>query len=334
MNTRFGTGMRRSIALVATGLVLTLAVGCSSHQSDGTRGAPASVTPSIAESKTPFEAGGAGIADAPQAPAPPGGPANDTTVQKDIVTTGTMRMTVASPREAADKFVDATVGAGGHVESRSEQSGQGRPTVELVLRIPSSKVDGVLEQIGTLGTIDSMQIGHEDVTAQRVDLDARIRALQTSVDRLLDLMSKAASTSALLEAESTLTERQAELDSLKSQRAALGDQIAYSTITVDLATEPEVIAPGGFSGAVEDGWDALVKLGGGIAATFGFLLSWIPIFALFAGAVWLLRRRQLRQQPKVAPATFGPATAESAQVESARPQPVSVDEPAGEKPTH
>jgi hypothetical protein len=309
--------MRRSTALAATALVLMLAAGCSSHDADGTRAAPASVTPSAAESKTPFVAGGAGIADAPQAPAPPGGPANDTTVQKDIVTAGTMRMTVASPTEAADKFVDATVGAGGHVESRSEQSGHGRPTVELVLRIPSSKVDGVLEEIGKLGTIDSMQIGHEDVTAQRVDLDARIRALQTSVDRLLDLMSKAASTSALLEAESTLTERQADLDSLKSQRAALGDQIAYSTITVDLATEPEVIAPGGFSGAVKDGWDALVKLGGALAATFGFLLSWIPIFALFVGAVWLLRRRQLRRHPKVEPAT----------VESAQPPPAAVEEP-------
>lgn len=323
--------MRRSIAVAATGLVMTLAVGCSSHDSDGTRSAPASATPSIAESKTPFAAGGAGIADAPQAPAPPVGPANDSTVQKDIVTTGTMRMTVASPTEAADTFVDATTAAGGHVESRSEQSGHGRPTVELVLRIPSSKVDGVLEQIGKLGTVDSMQIGHEDVTAQRVDLDARIRALQTSVDRLLDLMSKATSTSALLEAESTLTERQAELDSLKSQRAALGDQIAYSTITVDLATEPEVIAPGGFSGAVKDGWDALVKLGGALAATFGFLLSWIPIFALFVGAVWLLRRRQLRRHPKAEPVTV-----QSTPVESPQSQQVPAETPApgADEPNH
>ena len=142
MTTRLITGTRRSIALAATGLMLTLAVGCSSHGSDGTRGAPATATPAIAESKTPFAAGGAGIADAPQAPAPPVGPANDTTVQKDIVTTGTMRMTVASPREAADKFVDATVGAGGHVESRSEQSGQGRPTVELVCGSPRARSTG------------------------------------------------------------------------------------------------------------------------------------------------------------------------------------------------
>jgi Ca-activated chloride channel homolog len=223
-------------------------------------------------------------------------------------------MTVASPKDTADKLVGAAVGAGGHVESRSEQSGNGSPTVELTLRIPSDKVDGVLADVHKLGNVDSMQVGHDDVTAQRVDLDARIKALQTSVDRLLDLMSKATSTSSLLEAENSLTERQSDLDSLRSQRAALGDQIAYSTITVNLSTEPEVIAPGGFTGAIKDGWEALVKVGGGLAAVIGFVLPWLPVFAVFVGAVWLLRRRQLRRHPAVQaphPQTVPPAEVET-----------------------
>jgi Ca-activated chloride channel family protein len=280
MSTRVATVMRRSVGSVAAALLLTLAVGCSSHSPDGARAFASGV-------------------QAPEAPAPPGGPANDATLKADIVTTGTLRMTVASPKDAADKLVAAAGGAGGHVESRSEESGHGSPTVELILRIPSDKVDGVLSDIHELGVVDSMQIGHDDVTAQRVDLDARIKALQTSVDRLLDLMSKAASTSALLEAENSLTQRQSDLDSLRSQRGALGDQIAYSTITVNLATEPEVIAPGGFTGAIKDGWEALVKVGGALAAVVGFILPWLPVFAVFVGVVWLLRRRQLRHRPEV-----------------------------------
>ena len=287
--------MRRWVGLVAAALVLTLAVGCSSNLSGS---APENAPPA---SRTAVPAVG-GI-QPQEAPAPPAGPVTDTTTLKaDIVTTGTLRMTVAKPTEVADKFVSVTVGAGGHVDSRNEQSGHGSPTVELVLRIPSDKVDGVLAEVGKLGTIDSMQVNHEDVTSQRVDLDARIKALQTSVDRLLDLMSKAASTSTLLEAENQLTQRQADLDALRAQRATLGDQIAYSTITVDLATEPEVIAEGGFFGAVKDGWNALVKFGGGLAAVIGFVLPWTPIFILLAGLVWLLRRRQLRRQPKGQPA--------------------------------
>lgn len=293
MSTRVAAVVRRSVGVVTTGLVLTLAVGCSSHSPEGSGSPAPTVAPSAASGLS---------AGMPEAPPPPSRPANDETVKADIVTTGTLRMTVASPTEAADKLVAATTNAGGHVDSRSEQSGHGSPTVELVLRIPSDKVDALLADIDKVGVVDSMQIGHEDVTAQRVDLDARIKALQTSVDRLLDLISKAASTSTLLEAENQLTQRQADLDSLKAQRAALGNQIAYSTITVDLATKPEVIAPGGFLGAVKDGWDALVKVGGGLAATIGFLVPWLPVFAVFVGVVWLLRRRQLRSHPKIAPA--------------------------------
>jgi Ca-activated chloride channel homolog len=309
MSTRVATVMRRSVGLVATALVLTLANGCSSQTSDGARSAAPSAT------AAPL----AGGIQAPEAPPPAKGPANDATLKADIVTTGTLRMTVASPTEAADKFAAATTGAGGHVESRSEQSGHGRPTVELTLRIPSDKVDGVLADIGKLGVVDSMQISHEDVTAQRVDLDARIKALQTSVDRLLDLMSKAASLSALLEAENSLTERQADLDSLRAQRATLGDQIAYSTITVDLSTEPEVIAPGGFLGAVKDGWHALVSVGGALAAVIGFALPWLPVFAVFVGLVWLLRKRQLRHHPEVVPTPPAPPVEQTPSKESSTP---------------
>jgi len=45
----------------------------------------------------------------------------------------------------------------------------------------------------------------------------------------------------LLAAESSLTQRQAELDLLRAQRTALGDQMSYATINVTLSAEPTVI---------------------------------------------------------------------------------------------
>jgi hypothetical protein len=83
---------------------------------------------------------------------------------------------------------------------------------------------------------------------------------------------------------------------------------------VNLATEPEVIAPGGFTGAIHDGWEALVKVGGALAAVIGFMLPWLPVFALFVGAVWLLRRRQLRNHPKAQATQAQPQTPEPAPV--------------------
>ncbi|EUA93938.1 hypothetical protein I551_8810 [Mycobacterium ulcerans str. Harvey] len=54
---------------------------------------------------------------------------------------------------------------------------------------PADKLDGVLADAKNLGEVESMSIGHTDVTSQRVDLDARIEALQTSVNRLRELMA-------------------------------------------------------------------------------------------------------------------------------------------------
>ncbi|CAM4442659.1 marine proteobacterial sortase target protein [Mycobacterium basiliense] len=230
---------------------------------------------------------------APAAPAPPLAPP-DGTYKRDIVTTGSVQLVVAEPTQAADRLASAVAAAGGRVDSRSERSGpsvrSGPPTVSLVLRIPADKLDGVLVEAKHLGAVESMSIGHADVTSQRVDLDARIEALQTSVNRLLQLMGRAGDVADLLAAESSLTQRQAELDSLRAQRATLGDEISYATINVTLSASTTV-THGGFVGALEQGWQSLLSAFGGVMLAVGFVLPWLPVLAVLVGViVWLLRR--------------------------------------------
>jgi Ca-activated chloride channel homolog len=233
---------------------------------------------------------------APEAPPPPQAPP-DSTYKRDIITTGSMQMVVAEPTQVADRLVTAVTDAGGRVDSRSERSGSSSPTVDLVLRIPADKLDGVLADVKKLGTIDSMSIGHSDVTSQRVDLDARIEALQTSVNRLLQLMGRAGNVADLLAAESSLTQRQAELDSLRAQRATLGDQVSYATINVNISTKPAVTQPG-FMSALRHGWQSLLSAVHSVVMAVGFLVPWIPVLAVLAsGVVLVLRRRPFRGKP-------------------------------------
>jgi Ca-activated chloride channel homolog len=231
----------------------------------------------------------------PEAPPPPQAP-QDSPFKRDIVTTGSVRMFVTEPAQAADRLVAGVNAAGGRVDSRSEQSGSSSPTVDLVVRIPADKLDGVLADAKKLGTVESMSIGHTDVTSQRVDLDARVEALQTSVDRLLQLMGRAGNVADLLAAESSLTQRQAELDSLRAQRAALGDQISYATINVNLSTKPTV-TQGGFLGALQHGWQSLLSAVHGVVMAVGFLIPWIPVLGVVMFVVVLaLRRRRFRSK--------------------------------------
>ncbi|OBI91839.1 DUF4349 domain-containing protein [Mycobacterium sp. 1245805.9] len=236
----------------------------------------------------------------PEAPPPPQAPA-DATSKRDVITTGSMQMVVTEPAQVADRLVTAVNDAGGRVDSRSERTGSSSPTVDLVLRIPADKLDGVLADAKKLGTVESMSIGHNDVTSQRVDLDARIEALQTSVNRLLQLMGRAGNVADLLAAESSLTQRQAELDSLRAQRATLGDQISYATINVSLSTKPAAVPQPGFLNALQHGWQSLLSAVHGVVMAVGFLIPWIPVLVVAAVVlVLVVRRKSFRRSSGVA----------------------------------
>src|ERR1700756_1030486 len=108
-------------------------------------------------------------------------------------------------------------------------------------------------------------------------------------------MGRAGNTADLLAAESSLTQRQAELDSLRAQRAASGDEIAYATINVNLSAVPTVTR-GGFLGALERGWQSLISTVHGIVVTVGFLLPWMPVVAVLALVIVFAVRRKSSQR--------------------------------------
>jgi hypothetical protein len=234
--------------------------------------------------------------DAAGAPAPQNGPPQELTEQRDVVKTASMTITVASTSEAADKAAVIVEDADGRVDSRSEDSGsgQGRALTSIVLRVPAPKLDGVVRELKTLGTVQTAETRSEDVTAQRVDLDARIKALQTSVDRLLAIMRDARDPEALIAAENALSQRQADLDSLRAQRDQLGDRIDYSTVDVTFVAE-QVGGPSpqqyqGFLGQVERGWDALVSVTGTLFLLVGLLLPWLAVLAVLGVGCYALIR--------------------------------------------
>ena len=241
----------------------------------------------------------AGMKDGITAPMPESGPAPTAPppeVARDVVKTATMTITVANTSEAADKAAVLVEKADGRVDSRSEDAGStgGFARTSAVLRVPVAKLDGVVRELKNLGKVQTAETRSEDVTAQRVDLDARMKALQTSVDRLLGIMRDARDPDALINAESALSQRQADLDSLRAQREALGDRIDYSTVDVTFVAEqiggPAPKEYAGFTGQIERGWDGLVSVLGNMVLLFGLLLPWLGLLVVVAGALYLIAR--------------------------------------------
>jgi hypothetical protein len=240
-------------------------------------------------------------AGAPEAP-PQQGPQPVEDAQRDVVKTASMTVRVSNTSEAADKAAVMVEDSDGRVDARSEDAGseRGLARTSVVLRVPVGKLDALLRELKTLGSVQNAETRSEDVTAQRVDMDARIKALQTSVDRLLAIMRDAKDPEALISAENALSQRQADLDSLRAQREALGDRIEYSTVDVTFVAEtiggPAPKEYQGFVGQIERGWDALVSVAGGLVLLFGLLLPWLAVLVVAGGigyaVIWLVRARR------------------------------------------
>ena len=96
-----------------------------------------------------------------------------------------------------------------------------------------------------LGDVESVNLTKKDVTGAAQDLDARIHAMELSVDRMTNLLATATTHDDIIAAENALTEREAALEQLRSQRAAIAEQVSLSTIHVAIVGPdlPPYVAP-------------------------------------------------------------------------------------------
>lgn len=288
MNRRTGSASRTlAAAVVAAGCAAGL-LSCSSAEpsssvsaQDGSVSAPGAVL-------APEMAGDVAGQHAPV-------PAD----RKEVVT-GALSMVADDPIAAGRSAAESVTAAGGRIDNRTEspEAENTSASSALTARIPADRLDTTVDAIRALGKVTNLSVSREDVTMQYQDLDARISALQVSVDRLRALIASASKTADLIEADSALSSRQGELDSLVSQRNYLADQVDLSTLTVDFVSEagdsPED-SPN-FWDAVVSGWRALTGVVAGAVLLVGAAFPWLAVLAGIAAALYGARRLRRRSK--------------------------------------
>ncbi|AEE45368.1 DUF4349 domain-containing protein [Cellulomonas fimi] len=221
---------------------------------------------------------------------------------RQVVQTGSLRVTVDDPQAAADAVVALAERTGGRVDSRTEHAATDAEagTASLTIRVPSDEVTATVDAVRELGRVDSIDLDAQDVTAAAQDLDARIRGLELSVARMEDLLARTTTTKDVVDAENALTERQTRLEELQAQRARLADAVALSTLTVELygpGIVPAAADPGprSFLDGLAVGWQSFVVALRAVVVVVGVLLPWLAfvgaVVAAWVAAVRWWRRR-------------------------------------------
>ena len=287
---RRGRRTRRALGGLAAACLVVVIGGVGLSQLTTTGGSDslsAADTASAPEMNTATEdAGGGTTLRGQAAPVAP----RDT---REVVTTGSVDVTVDDPRDVATRFSAWVEQSGGRVDGRTESTDvDGRASASMTVRVPSTRVSTALDELRSYGDVGTVDIQNDDVTAQGQDLDARIKALEISIDRLETILSGAGSSAEVVRAEDALTQRQEQLESLQAQRNALSDRVALSSLHVELVQEGSAasVEPGGFQGGLTQGWNALVDTPNAIVALAGVLLPWLAVAAVLGGLWWAVRR--------------------------------------------
>ncbi|MBF6225771.1 DUF4349 domain-containing protein [Nocardia abscessus] len=233
--------------------------------------------------------------------------------RKEVVT-GSVEITADAPVAAAGTVIERVRAAGGRVDSRTEQPGAGdtEPSATLVVRLPADKTDAFIADLDGIGQVTRVSTNRDDVTMQWEDLDARIKALQASVERLRVLIAGATNTSDLITAEQALSSRQGELDSLTAQKRRLDDQVALSTLTIEITTDQKKSDddPDSFWDGIVSGWNSLVDWLQDAVVFSGKAIPWLGFLAVAAAVLWGIVRVVRRGTPASGARESAPAPAE------------------------
>lgn len=251
-------------------------------------------------------------------PGVPGAPAVTDGDSRDVVTTGSLQLVVEDPIGSADAVSALVISTGGRLDSVSQypKSPYQPASASLLARIPESKLDQALIDLKKLGTVQSLSTNSTDVTQQTTDYSVRVANLEAAVDRLRALLAQATDTSDLIEIETALTSRQGDLESMKAQRDALAEQVAFATIAITLSSPSQVApaTPGTFWDGLVAGWNSLVAALSGLLIVAGAVIPWLAFLGILVIIVLVIVRlaRRGRRRPAAPPS----ATAEPEKVDS------------------
>ena len=202
--------------------------------------------------------------------------------------------------DAARAALDAAAAeAGGYMESSSEYSGtEDSRSVSLTFRVPQKNYASFLAAVAEAGNVTYKNQQADDVTAQYMDVEARLENLKNQRTRLQQLQQQADNLSDLLEIESSLTDVQSQIESWQSQMDWYSNQVEQCTVYVSLSevktySPPSESFASRMADAFASGWQNFAQ---GVQQLAVFLAGAWPVVIIAAAvaggvAVWRKKRK-------------------------------------------
>ena len=166
------------------------------------------------------------------------------------------------------------------------------------MRVPQNVLENTLNQLAELGTVQSRNINAEDVGEQIVDFQARLTNLRRTEANLQKIMDKSGSIKDILSVSQELSKVRGQIERITAQLKSLQNQVAYSTITLDLrAAVSSTSNQPGLPSQIQDAWNNSTSSFGAFTVGLMKLGIWLivysPYLLILVAAGYFLKRKYL-----------------------------------------
>jgi len=187
--------------------------------------------------------------------------------QGKIIRNGIIQMETLTFDETVGYILNKTTSIGAYVQSSNvsgssieaktyEQSRRG----EFILRIPRTKFDSFISDVGKLGSITNQQISSEDVTAAYFDTQAHLKSLNIQEERLLELLKKTGELKDIIVLEKELSSVRYEIESLTGNLKKWDNLIDFCTLNIEISEVHKIKEnPVSFGDKIVNGFTDSVK---------------------------------------------------------------------------
>jgi hypothetical protein len=224
-----------------------------------------------------------------------------------VIREATLKLRAAHP----NKVVEAAPGLAQRFDGfvvKSELSRVGETSVEanVLLRVNAERLDAALAEIRKLGEVLSESITGEDVTAEFIDVQARLKAKRVLEERLLAIATASGKIDDMLKVENELARVRGEIEQLEGRSRYLEQSARLSSIHVTAVSpsQPTEAAGESFGSRMRKAWSSAgtgaTEVLAGLVVLAGVLVPLVVVALLVVVPIVVARRRWKRwRQRKV-----------------------------------
>ena len=111
-------------------------------------------------------------------------------------------------------------------------------TLEATLRVPADQLDATINELKSLGRVDSESQKGEEVSQQYVDLQARLSNARETEQTLLDILRhRTGRLSDVLQVEQEIASVREEIERMEAEKKNMEKQVAFSTVTMKVTED-------------------------------------------------------------------------------------------------